>query len=118
MPSHWRGGGAVGAAIVASVMETTTEIDPHMLAAQRAVAQDGSVIEVVASLDLRAVSVRDVVLDCCNGVLVVGLLRDGITPDAYTRWVKQVRASGGTARQTVRIEWDPLCASVPIARSD
>lgn len=92
-------------------METSAAIDPRMLAAQALFAQDGSVVDVVASIDMRAVSTRDVVVDLCGGVLVVGLLRNDLADPAlaYKRWLKQLRASAGTSRQTLRIEWDPGC---------
>jgi len=90
-------------------METSDVIDPRVLAAQRLFAQDGKVVDVILSIDVSADTTRDVVIDLCGGLLVVGLLCDNlINPDAaYERWAKRLRASGGTARQIVRIEWDP-----------
>jgi len=64
-------------------METSDVIDPRVLAAQRLFAQDGKVVDVILSIDVSADTTRDVVIDLCGGLLVVGLLCDNlINPDA------------------------------------
>lgn len=68
-------------------MDEAAPADPRVLEAQRLLAQDGSVVDLVVSVDLRATTTRDVVIDLCNGVFVVGLLRNDLAdPElSYTR---------------------------------